>query len=116
MEQHSHLNLVKEVFFIKNGQTLHRLNIHEVEWISAEGNYTTFMTPSRKYVAKISLKKTEQLLPQSFFVRIHRNYIVQLAKISKIDTSSNTIFIESKTLPMGRSYRDTVLKKVVLID
>ncbi len=116
MEQHSHLNLVRDVFFIKNGQTLHRLYLQEVQWISGEGNYTTFITSSRKFVVKISLKKTQRLLPEAFFVRVHRNYIVQLSKVSKIDTSNNLIFIDSQMLPMGRTYREEVLKKVVLID
>ena len=50
----------------------------------------------------------EEKLPADKFVRIHKSYIVSISHINAF--SNNIIEIKNKKLPIGRSYKNMVLK------
>lgn len=97
-------------FFVKNGHILQRVNIFDICWIHSEGNYCTINTPNKKHVVKMSLTKIRQRLPVTGFIQIHRSYIVQTGLITHIDLSSNEVFLDNASLPMGRKYKEGLLK------
>jgi DNA-binding LytR/AlgR family response regulator len=51
------------------------------------------------------MKKLEERLPASAFMRIHRSYIVNLAKIREVN--KNRVIMDADTyLPIGENYKD----------
>ena len=50
----------------------------------------------------------EEKLPDAGFMRIHKSYIVSLSKIEAFTSSS--IEVRGKELPIGRSYKNSVLE------
>lgn len=57
-----------------------------------------------------SLKSIEESLPSNKFIRVHRSYIVPIHKIKSLD--GNQVQIGTKLIPIGRSYKEDVLKRV----
>lgn len=53
-------------------------------------------------VCRMTMKVMLEKLPQSEFVRVHRSYIVPLAKIEAI--RNKTILINNEEIPLGSSY------------
>ena len=58
------------------------------------------------------MKDVESKLPNKFFARIHRSYIVNVNKILSIEHVNGRLQIEGveKSLPIGGSYKDELLK------
>ena len=57
-----------------------------------------------------SLKSIEESLPSDKFIRVHRSYIVPIDKIKTLD--GNQVQIGDKLIPIGRSYKEEVMKRV----
>jgi len=56
------------------------------------------------------MKSLEAKMPSDKFKRIHRSYIVGLDKIEAV--IGNMVEIEKKHLPIGKNYREELLKIV----
>jgi DNA-binding LytR/AlgR family response regulator len=59
------------------------------------------------------MKDVELRLPPNKFARVHRSYIVAMDKISVMDES--TVVINEKTIPVGKSYKDSFMNKINLL-
>jgi len=58
----------------------------------------------------LSMKSIEQRLPATKFMRIHRSFIVNLAKITTIER--NRIVLDKEYLPVGDQYKEAFQKFV----
>jgi DNA-binding LytR/AlgR family response regulator len=99
---------VAEVFFVKHNSRYVRVLTNEIVWIEAIGDYVELHTKDKKYTAHITMKALEQKLPVNTFARVHRSYIVNLTSIQEIE--DNTLSVGKKLIPIGKSYRDALLK------
>lgn len=60
------------------------LNVEEIFWIEAEADYTSIRTVDNKFLYNRNLKNLESRLPKDLFLRVHRSYIVNLEKVTKM--------------------------------
>ena len=77
--------------------------------MTAHGKDTHIYTEDKKYTSEDSLKKMQNRLENSGFMKSHRSYIVNLNKIDKITYWNNGVhFISFKetdeTIPVSRKY------------
>jgi two-component system, LytTR family, response regulator len=56
----------------------------QVYYVRAEGDYSRVHTYDRSHLATVSLRELEQILPPERFVRVHRSFIVNLAKVGSV--------------------------------
>lgn len=56
----------------------------QVHFVKAEGDYSRVHTYDRSYLSTASLRELEEALPEDRFVRIHRSYLVNLAKVAAV--------------------------------
>ena len=56
----------------------------QVHFIQAEGDYSRVHTHDRSYLSTASLHELEEALRKDRFMRIHRSYIVNLAKVAAV--------------------------------
>jgi two-component system LytT family response regulator len=96
-----------DTVFIKDGTTQVKLQLHEMIYLEALNNYTCIVTATRKYTVLSTLNHLIQAEAFKGFVRIHRSYAVQRHFIQKI--GSNEVVIGGISLPVGRSYKQTLL-------
>ncbi|MBE0654336.1 MAG: response regulator transcription factor, partial [Bacteroidales bacterium] len=109
--------LGKDEIFIKKNSTLVRLNYDEILWVEALENYVIFTTFKEKYTIHFTMKAIEQKLPANKFSRVHRSFIVNTSKIDVIE--DNSVIMRTaegnKSLPIGKSYKEKLLKDINLI-
>ena len=104
--------LVKEVshIFVKTEYKLIRVNIADILYIEGLQNYVMIYTAKEKITSLQTMKKTEEQLPVSQFIRIHKSFIVAINKITSIER--NRISIGEKTIALGEVYREAFYKSI----
>jgi two-component system, LytTR family, response regulator len=96
-----------DTVFIKDGHEQIKIQLHEILYLEALKDYTRIVTKTKKHSVLISIGNL--LLETAFksFVRIHRSFAVQPNFIDKY--TSQLVYIQDITLPVGRSYKDVLL-------
>ncbi len=98
--------------FIKDKSKLISITISSISFFEALENYTQLVLENKKWIINGFLKDIETKLPDEF-IRVHRSYIINLNKIEKIE--DNFIIIEKNNIPVGRSYKSKLFKKIKVI-
>jgi DNA-binding LytR/AlgR family response regulator len=103
-----------EALFLRDGGVIQRIDCRQLAYVEAQANYASFVFASgESKLCLVSLRKLEDILP-AHFIRIHRSYIVNLKQIQHIE--GNKLTLKSKSLPIGQSYRETLMEKLKLIN
>ena len=89
--------------FVKSNKKNIKINISDLYYIEALGDYIKIHTEDKMIVTYQSMKKIESLLPSSQFIRIHKSYIVAINKIKSIE--GNMVEIKNEKLPIGNNYK-----------
>jgi DNA-binding LytR/AlgR family response regulator len=92
--------------FVKSDYKLIRIELAEIKYIESQHEYIKIhLVNSNPVMTQLSLKSMEELLPPDRFMRIHRSYIVNLAKISVIER--NRIVFDGKVyIPVSEQYKE----------
>lgn len=107
--------LIRDSFFLKIGNKLVKIPISSIRWIEVKDDYCTIFSDGKRYNAKISLKEFNGKLPDTDFVRVHRNYIINAQFITNIDVSQYTLNIDDMEIPITRTYKDDLLKRLNML-
>lgn len=70
---------------VKTGQKIHLIQVSDILFLQAEGDYVMIHTPDGKFLKEQTMKYFEENLPAERFIRIHRSTIVHADCISKIE-------------------------------
>ncbi|WP_339919834.1 LytTR family DNA-binding domain-containing protein [uncultured Flavobacterium sp.] len=100
-------------FYINIDRRLIKIVIAKINVIQAKGDYILIKTESKNYTVHSTLKKLEEKLPSSLFLKVHRTYIVNLKKI--IDIEDNSILINKDVIPVSRSNRPELMKRLDML-
>lgn len=82
-----------------------KVNIEDIQYIEALGNYVSIQTMQEKILTIITMKELEEkfkLYP--FIIRTHKSFIINSHKIKGIE--GNRISIDKKIIPLGDTYKD----------
>jgi len=71
---------------IKTGRRLRVVQIGEIDWISADGDYVTLHVNNKEYLVRQTISSLEHELDPEHFLRIHRSTIVPKAQIAELTT------------------------------
>ncbi|MEQ8628899.1 response regulator [Ekhidna sp.] len=99
--------------FVKVKNRLEKLKFEDIRYIEANDIYSILMTSQNSYILSYSLKTLEEKLPASRFMRVHRSYIVNVEHIQAIE--DNYIQIADKSIPIGKTYREDLMKRLSII-
>ena len=100
-------------FFVRIDSLLLRLNIEEILWIEAFGDYIKIQTADKVHTVYATLKKVEEKITDKRFVRVHRSYIVNVTKITNIDP--NNLEINKKIIPISGTYKEALLNRISIL-
>ncbi len=101
---------MEDSFFVKQGHDLVKVFYNDILYIKAEDNYSAIILASKKILASSNLKALNRELPTRQFIRIHRSYMINLSKISRI--SHRFVYIDNIEIPIGRGYFQELLKMI----
>jgi DNA-binding LytR/AlgR family response regulator len=90
--------------FIKSDQKLQKVYYNDILYIEALADYVKIHTPDKRYITLQTMKNMESKLPDKFFKRVHRSYIVALNKIMTLVGSS--VEVEGQKIPIGKNYKE----------
>ncbi|WP_276501390.1 LytR/AlgR family response regulator transcription factor [Terrimonas pollutisoli] len=99
-----------EAIFVKNKKRLEKVMLKDILWVEAYDIYAMIKTASGQYLLSHSLKVVEERFPSSHFIRVHRSYLVNREKIDAIE--ENDLVIANSAIPVGKTYRDALMKKL----
>lgn len=81
-----------KMFIPGNGKEAKRnINTYDILFIEGMGNYTKIVLIDKEIVTYLSLKQMEILLPKPWFYRVHRSYMVNIARIDNVDVNDITM-------------------------
>ena len=104
----------KNHFFVNIDKRLIKISSQEVNLIEADGDYINIMTEKEDFRVHTTLSRIKEKLPQEIFFQVHRSFIINLNKI--IDIQDNTVLIHKSVIPISRSKRADLMKRINLID
>ncbi len=98
------------IIYVKSDYKIVRIDIEHICYIEAMSEYLRISCEGKDkpVIVLLSMKKIEEHLPSSKFMRIHRSFIVNLDKINEV--KKNHVIIEGDiSLPIGDNYKDAFL-------
>lgn len=95
-------------FFIKGDKKHHQIDIDQILYIEAYGNYSKIFLKDEMIVSHDKISRYEALLSNGNFLRVHKSFIVALDKIKFIE--GNRIIVDEHKIPIGQTYKANVNK------
>jgi len=100
-------------FYVNIDRRLIKIDLPSIYLIEAKGDYINIKTEDKNYTVHSTLKKIEEKLPESLFLKVHRSYIINIKKI--IDIEDNSVLIKRDVVPVSRSKRPELMKRLDLL-
>jgi len=85
-----------------------KVMLSDILYVESMKDYVKVFSNAGIIITRQSMSSVEALLPEKEFMRIHRSFIVSLNRIKSF--TPELIEIEKTELPVGRLYRNEVLK------
>ena len=99
-----------DALFLKTEYKIVRIDIDKICYIESMSEYLKIFVEDqpKPIIVLLSMKKIEERLPVSTFMRVHRSYIINLKKIQEVNKSR--IIIDNEiSIPVGDFYRSTFM-------
>lgn len=101
---------VQDFIFVKTEHKIQKIELSDILYIEGLKDYISIFTKAERVITLQNMKKMDETLPASQFIRVHKSYIIALDKIESIERSRITIC--GKIIPIGDTYRDEFFKKI----
>ena len=99
--------------YVNIDRRLIKIDIPSIYLVEAKGDYIQVKTEDKNYTVHSTLKKIEDKLPSSLFLKVHRSFIINVDKI--IDIEDNSVLIKKDVIPVSRSNRPELMKRLNLL-
>jgi DNA-binding LytR/AlgR family response regulator len=101
----------QDYFFVKSNNKFERITFHELLFVEAANNYVILQTTEKRLITYLTFKGIEEILPAEEFIKVHKSFIVSLAKIDSLDAEE--VRLGKHVVPISRSMKDIVMENVV---
>lgn len=96
--------------FIKSGYEHIRISLDDIIYIKSDADYSEIFLSQRKYLSSEPLRKWLEILDSNRFMRVHKSYIINVRKITKV--VGNQIFMtQEDVIPIGRTFKEEFTEK-----
>ncbi|WP_317043146.1 LytTR family DNA-binding domain-containing protein [Polaribacter tangerinus] len=106
-------NVYQDFLFVNVDKRLIKITFSDILIIQASRNYILLKTANQTYKVHSPLKKILTKLPPQDFLRIHKSFIVNLNSV--VDIEDNSILIGKEVIPVGKTYRAKLKKRLNLL-
>jgi len=100
--------------YVNIDRRLVKILIADIYLIEAKGDYINIKTETKNHIVHTTMKKIEDKLPDSLFLKIHRSFIINLKKI--VDIEDNSVLIKKEVIPVSRSNRPELMNRLNLLN
>lgn len=102
--------LDQDYFFVKCDSRIEKIFYHDLICVEAMQNYVVLHTETGKKIAYLTLKMMEDQLPKSFFVKIHKSTIINVAKIKSI--AGKVVDLGAMETAISQNLFDEVMEQI----
>jgi two-component system, LytTR family, response regulator len=90
------------------------LNLQDILYLEASGNYTFIYATTQKILSSKTLREFEDILPENDFFRVHHSYLIQLSYLSEYrkGEGGEVVMRNGAILPVARRRKDELLEAV----
>jgi DNA-binding LytR/AlgR family response regulator len=99
-----------DFIFVRADRKMMKINFSEINYIESFSDYLKFHLDEKILITRETITSIEAKLPKTNFLRIHRSFIVCIAKINSF--TNEFIEVNKKALPISRSYKKDVLARL----
>src|SRR5262249_33611526 len=96
-----------ERVLIRSGAAVHVLPISKIDYIAEQDDYVSVHSEGKQFLKQQTMSEVEASLDPSRFVRIHRSYMLNIDRLSKLELyakdSHAAILRDGVRLPVSRS-------------
>ncbi len=97
--------------FVNVNRTHHKVILNDILYIESLKDYVRIHTKKDRLVVKGNIGSFMKQIPESHFIRIHRSFAIALAYIESYNQQE--VEITGQKLPIGSSYREGLMKRLV---
>lgn len=83
------------------------IEVNDILFVKSNNNYIEIYTSTKKYVERSSLERFLEDIKDTNFIRIHRSYVVNLAKVEAIN--GQFVVVNSQKLPLSRIHKTELI-------
>ncbi|MGD1045164.1 MAG: LytTR family DNA-binding domain-containing protein [Bacteroidota bacterium] len=102
--------------FVRVGKKIISVQLLDILWIEANGDYTQLHTNSGTYLCNLSMNTLEQRLDSNQFLRVHRSYIIASSSIEHLRGDGEgglVVFLKDKSkVKVSRTYAAKLRKNI----
>jgi DNA-binding LytR/AlgR family response regulator len=102
--------LPEEILMFRCNYQNIQLPLNDILYIEAFDNYVKVVTASKTYMPVMTLKNMLNRLPQSEFVRVHKSFIVPVARIKSFN--HETVVTDRIQAPVGRTFQKDFFERM----
>lgn len=107
-KQKENMEMDEGHIFVKSDSRLLKISYSDIQFVEAFADYVKIWIGDDKRIVTLqTMKNMESGLPTDRFIRIHRSFIAAIDKIEEVQ--ANSLKIGSKTLPLGKNYKDKLM-------
>lgn len=96
-----------ERILIRDRADVHVIPIENVDYLESQDDYVSVKSGGRSYLKEQTLADLEAILDRAAFVRIHRRYILNIARLARIELAMKdsriAILTDGTKLPISRA-------------
>jgi two-component system LytT family response regulator len=96
-----------ERIVIKDGAKVHIVPVAKVDYLEAQDDYVAVHSAGKSYLKQQTISSLESGLDPARFIRIHRSYIVNLERVTKLEPytkeSRVVVLADGTQLPVSRA-------------
>lgn len=107
-QQNKIVSTEKSFLFIKTEYRLEKVMLDDILYIEGMRDYRRIHLSDRSIMTLQTFREFETTLPQHIICRIHKSYMVSVAKISSIE--KDRVRIADKRLPLSDTYKKAFLE------
>lgn len=105
-EKTAHAPAESPFIFLKADKKVHKVKLDSIIYLEAAGDYVKVVTSGGQHLVNDTMKKLEEQLPGSIFMRVHKSFIISKDKIRFFE--GNYVKVGDVEIPIGASYRDEI--------
>ena len=88
---------------VREGTRVTLLPVDKVEWVKAEDDYVLIRSGGKNHLKHQPLADLAAQLPAARFVRVHRSWIVNVARLAALEEGKTAVMTDGERVPVSRS-------------
>ncbi|CAM1370912.1 LytR/AlgR family response regulator transcription factor [Tenacibaculum xiamenense] len=97
--------------FIKKKRSVVKVDVDSINFVEVKEKYCSITCADGSYLIKLSLTKLKEILGETDFRQVHRNYVINIKKVREIYFEDNLIILEDgNQIPFSERYKNAFIK------